>query len=73
MGYRQWRLQLRVHHVLVLLANGTTVTDTAPACGWATTSQLIEQFAPLVGMTPGQCRMSQRVAPISERSVAPHT
>jgi AraC-like DNA-binding protein len=58
MGYRQWRLQLRVHHALVLLANGRTVTDAAAACGWATTSQFIEQFAPLVGMTPGQYRLS---------------
>ncbi|AMM22215.1 AraC family transcriptional regulator [Frondihabitans sp. PAMC 28766] len=56
MGYRQWRLQLRVHHALVLLANGASVTDTAAACGWASTSQFIEQFSPLVGMTPGKYR-----------------
>lgn len=56
MGYRQWRLQLRVHRALVLLAQGATVTDTAAACGWATTSQFIAQFSPLVGMTPGQYR-----------------
>ncbi|MDR6867392.1 AraC-like DNA-binding protein [Microbacterium resistens] len=56
MGYRQWRLQLRVHRALVLLAEGTTVTDTAAACGWSTTSQFIAQFSPLVGMTPGQYR-----------------
>ncbi|WP_282944695.1 AraC family transcriptional regulator [Cellulomonas endometrii] len=57
MGYRQWRLQLRVHRALVLLAGGSSVTDTAAACGWATTSQFIEQFTPLVGMTPGRyCR-----------------
>lgn len=59
MGYRQWRLQLRVHRALVLLADGTSVTDTAAACGWATTSQFIEQFTPLVGMTPGRYRQSQ--------------
>jgi transcriptional regulator GlxA family with amidase domain len=62
MGYRQWRLQLRVHRALVLLAGGTSVTDTAAACGWATTSQFIEQFTPLVGMTPGRYRLSQPVA-----------
>lgn len=56
MGYRQWRLQLRVHRALVLLAQGWSVTDTAAACGWATTSQCIEQFSPLVGMTPGAYR-----------------
>ncbi|WP_431031156.1 helix-turn-helix domain-containing protein [Plantibacter sp. RU18] len=54
MGYRQWRLQLRVHRALVLLANGMSVTETASACGWATTSQFIQQFTPLVGMTPGR-------------------
>lgn len=59
MGYRQWRLQLRVHRALVLLANGASVTDTAAACGWATTSQCIEQFTALVGMTPGRYRLSQ--------------
>ncbi|WP_344756197.1 helix-turn-helix transcriptional regulator [Gryllotalpicola koreensis] len=56
MGYRQWRLQLRVHRALVLLANGATVTEAAAACGWANTSQFIEQFTPLVGMTPGRYR-----------------
>jgi AraC-like DNA-binding protein len=68
MGYRQWRLQLRVHHALVLLADGATVTDTAAECGWATTSQFIEQFAPLVGMTPGQYRMSHEpISPLGRR------
>lgn len=56
MGYRQWRLQLRIHRALVLLANGTTVTDTAAACGWASASRFIEQFTPFVGMTPGRYR-----------------
>jgi len=59
MGYRQWRLQLRVHRALVLLANGTSVTAAAAECGWATTSQFIEQFTPLVGMTPGRYRHSR--------------
>jgi AraC-like DNA-binding protein/quercetin dioxygenase-like cupin family protein len=56
MGYRQWRLQLRVQRALVLLAGGGSVTDVAAACGWATTSQCIEQFTPLVGTTPGAYR-----------------
>ncbi|MFJ4173559.1 AraC family transcriptional regulator [Microbacterium sp. NPDC089696] len=59
MGYRQWRLQLRVHRALVLLAEGASVTDTAAACGWATTSLFIQQFTPLVGTTPGRYRLSQ--------------
>lgn len=56
MGYRQWRLQLRIHRALVLLANGATVTDTAAACGWTNASRFIEQFTPFVGMTPGRYR-----------------
>lgn len=64
MGYRQWRLQLRVHRALVLLAGGARVTDTAAACGWATTSQFIEQFTPLVGMTPGRYRAAGASTPV---------
>ncbi|WIB78113.1 helix-turn-helix transcriptional regulator [Curtobacterium sp. MCPF17_002] len=63
MGYRQWRLQLRVHHALVLLAEGRSVTEVASASGWATTSQFIEQFTPLVGMTPGAYRRAAGAAP----------
>lgn len=60
MGYRQWRLQLRVHRALVMLAEGESVTRTGSACGWATTSQFIEQFSALVGMTPGRYRQPHR-------------
>ncbi|ROS36255.1 helix-turn-helix domain-containing protein [Curtobacterium sp. PhB78] len=70
MGYRQWRLQLRVHRALVLLAGGASVTDVAAACGWATTSQFIDQFTPLVGMTPGVYRRRQ---PVVSGSAAPGT
>lgn len=63
MGYRQWRLQLRVHNALILMANDESITDTAAECGWATTSQFIQQFTPLVGMTPGQYRRSHQ-APV---------
>lgn len=56
MGYRQWRLQLRIHRALVLLADGATVTETAAACGWTNASRFIAQFTPLVGMTPGRYR-----------------
>jgi len=58
MGYRQWRLQLRVHRALVPLADGASVTDTASACGSASTSQFIEQFTPLVVMTDGRYRLT---------------
>ena len=58
MGYRQWRLQLRVHRALVLLSGGATVATAAADCGWATTSRFIQQFTPLVGMTPGRYRQA---------------
>ncbi|MFZ4895770.1 AraC family transcriptional regulator [Plantibacter sp. Mn2098] len=64
MGYRQWRLQLRMHRALVLLANGASVSRAAAECGWATTSQFIEQFTPLIGMTPGQYRQTDRVGDV---------
>lgn len=66
MGYRQWRSQLRVQRALVLLAGGGTVTDVAAACGWATTSQCIEQFTQLVGMSPGTYR--RQVLAVGDRT-----
>lgn len=54
MSFRQWRAQLRVHHALLLLTNGSTVTDVSVACGWANPSAFIETFTALVGITPGQ-------------------
>ncbi len=53
MSFRQWRAQLRIHHALLLLTEGTSVTDTALACGWANPSAFIETFTALVGVTPG--------------------
>jgi AraC-like DNA-binding protein len=54
MSFRQWRTQLRVHHALVLLAQGSTVTATAARCGWANPSAFIDAFARTVGRTPGR-------------------
>lgn len=53
MSFRQWRAQLRVHHALLLLTDGASVTDTSLACGWANPSAFIEIFTTLVGVTPG--------------------
>lgn len=60
MSFPQWRTQLRVHHALVLLADGVTVVNAATACGWANPSAFIESFAALVGQTPGRYQRSLR-------------
>jgi transcriptional regulator GlxA family with amidase domain len=54
MSFRQWRIQLRIHHALVLLAAGHTITDTALACGWSNPSTFIEVFSDVLGQTPGR-------------------
>lgn len=56
MTFYQWRTQLRVHHALVLLADGHDTTRVAHACGWANPSGFIAAFADLVGTTPGRYR-----------------
>ena len=53
MGFRQWRAQLRIHHSLVYLAEGQSITDTALACGWSNPSTFIEAFTGTLGQTPG--------------------
>lgn len=61
MSFRQWRAQLRIHHALIMLASGRTVTDTAMACGWANPTSFIDIFAATLGQTPGQ--YSGKLAP----------
>ncbi|WP_146647083.1 AraC family transcriptional regulator [Labilithrix luteola] len=56
MNFRQWRAQLRLHHALKLLADGSSVTDTALACGWSNPTSFIETFTSLLGETPGRFR-----------------
>ena len=56
MTFYEWRTQLRVHHALVLLAEGHGTTHTAHACGWANPSGFIAAFTDLVGTTPGRYR-----------------
>ncbi|MDN5703828.1 MAG: helix-turn-helix transcriptional regulator [Yaniella sp.] len=62
MSFRQWRAQLRVHHAMLLLAEGRSVTDTSIACGWANPSAFIDAFTDLVGMTPGSYSRSLQSA-----------
>ena len=56
MSYPQWRSQARALHAMVLLAEGTTVTETANRCGWSTPSAFIDSFHRIHGHTPGTYR-----------------
>ncbi|OIJ68059.1 AraC family transcriptional regulator [Streptomyces mangrovisoli] len=53
MTFPQWRTQLRLHHALVLLAEGTPVTAVAHRCGWSSASAFIAVFRRAFGHTPG--------------------
>ncbi|WP_075016176.1 AraC family transcriptional regulator [Actinacidiphila rubida] len=59
MTFYEWRTQLRVHHALVLLAEGHDTLRTAYACGWANPSGFIAAFTHLIGTTPGRYRAEQ--------------
>ncbi len=56
MTFYEWRTQVRIHHALVLLADGHDVTHVAHACGWANPSGFIAAFTGIVGTTPGRHR-----------------
>lgn len=63
MTFYEWRTQLRVHHALVLLADGHDTTQTAFACGWANPSSFIAAFTNIIGTTPGRYRSGRQTAP----------
>jgi AraC-like DNA-binding protein len=54
MSFPQWRGQLRLHQAQLLLAGGESVTGTAHACGYRSTSAFIEAFRAAFGSTPGR-------------------
>jgi AraC-like DNA-binding protein len=54
MTFAQWRGQFRLHHALVLLAEGHQVTRIAGACGYTSPSAFISAFRASFGMTPGE-------------------
>ncbi|MEV4572023.1 helix-turn-helix transcriptional regulator [Nonomuraea jabiensis] len=54
MSFPQWRTQLRLHHALLLLADGVAVTTVAHRCGWASASAFIDVFRRAFGYTPGR-------------------
>lgn len=63
MSFRRWRTTLRIHHALAYLAEGTSVTDTAMACGWSNPSSFIDAFHDVVGQTPGSYQADLRNSP----------
>jgi len=63
MSFHRWRTVLRVHHALVHLTNGWSVTDTATECGWSNPSSFIDAFTEVVGQTPGRYRAELRAGP----------
>jgi AraC-like DNA-binding protein len=56
MTFPQWRTQLRLHHALVLLAEGHPVTTVAHLCGWSTPSAFIDTYKETFTTTPGRQR-----------------
>ncbi|WP_290063077.1 AraC family transcriptional regulator [Amycolatopsis solani] len=60
MTFYAWRTQLRIHHALVLLADGHDTTRVAHACGWSNPSGFITAFTAIVGTTPGRHRTVTR-------------
>jgi transcriptional regulator GlxA family with amidase domain len=60
MTFYEWRTQLRVHHALVLLAEGHDIIRTASTCGWANPSSFIAAFTNVIGTTPGRYRTSRQ-------------
>ncbi|GAA0923652.1 helix-turn-helix transcriptional regulator [Nonomuraea longicatena] len=54
MTFPQWRTRLRLHHALVLLADGAPVTTVAHRCGWSSASAFIDVYRRAFGHTPGR-------------------
>ncbi|MFI6388344.1 AraC family transcriptional regulator [Nonomuraea sp. NPDC050547] len=54
MTFPQWRTQARLHHALILLAEGLQVTTVAHRCGWSSASAFIDAFRHAFGHTPGR-------------------
>ena len=61
MSFHRWRTILRIHHALVHLSDGRSVTDTATECGWSNPSSFIDAFTEVVGQTPGRYQAALRV------------
>lgn len=68
MSFQRWRTILRIHHALIHLDNGVTVTGTATRCGWSNTTSFIEAFTAVTGQTPGRYQAELRQQPRHRRS-----
>jgi AraC-like DNA-binding protein len=53
MPYTVWRTQLRLRSATLMLAEGSTVTQAAAACGWSSPSAFVTSFRTAFGRTPG--------------------
>ncbi|MFI5843966.1 helix-turn-helix domain-containing protein [Catenuloplanes sp. NPDC051500] len=60
MSFHRWRTVLRIHHGLIHLTDGRSVTETATACGWSNPTSFIEAFTEVVGQTPGRYQADLR-------------
>jgi AraC-like DNA-binding protein len=60
MSFHRWRTILRIHHGLVHLTHGRSVTETAIVCGWSNPTSFIEAFTEVVGQTPGRYQADLR-------------
>lgn len=60
MTFPQWRTQLRLHHALVRLTRGDSVTTVAVAVGFANPSAFISAFRDMFGVTPGAYQRTLR-------------
>ncbi|MGW4945537.1 AraC family transcriptional regulator [Actinoplanes sp. NPDC004185] len=60
MSFHRWRTILRIHHGLIHLTGGRSVTETAIACGWSNPTSFIEAFTEVVGQTPGRYQADLR-------------
>ncbi|WP_086848604.1 AraC family transcriptional regulator [Amycolatopsis kentuckyensis] len=61
MSFHRWRTILRVHHAVLHLTDGRSVTDTAIACGWSNPSTFIEAFTAVIGQTPGRYQVESHL------------
>ena len=70
MTFPQWRAQLRLHHSLILLATGRSVTATAMTCGYSTPSAFTAAFRATFGTTPGAYRRTWAAPRLSSAVLA---
>ena len=62
MSFQRWRTLLRIHHALIHLTTGRSVTDTAIECGWSNPTSFIDAFNDVVGQTPGRYQAALHAA-----------